>query len=190
MYRLLVSVWDEPALVVVEGKQPISVLDDAGTGWQPAAAAGRMMTLDARSYLPDDILVKIDRATMAVSLEARVPFLDHRVVELAARVPHEITFSNGGSKMLLRSILDRYVPERLVERPKAGFDLPVGEWLRGPLRHWADELLEPERLRHEGYLRPEPVTAAWHEHLSRRRDHEYRLWTVLMFQAWREATKA
>ena len=186
MYRILASVWDRPEHLVVEGREPRTALDDAGNGWEPSAAAARMMAIDARTYLPDDILVKVDRATMDVGLEARVPFLDHRVVELASTLPTELTFGGAG-KWALRSVLDRYMPAALVDRPKAGFDLPIGEWLRGPLRPWAEELLDPARLRREGYLQPEPVSAVWHEHLSRRRSHEYRLWTVLMFQSWLEA---
>jgi len=149
-------------------------------------AAGRMMYRDALSYLPDDILCKVDRAAMAVSLETRVPFLDHRVAELAWRLPMHLKIRGNEGKWALRQVLYKYVPRELIERPKAGFAIPVGQWLRGPLRPWAEALLDEKRLRHEGYLDPAPIRKVWQQHLSGRYDWTGRLWAVLMFGAWLE----
>jgi asparagine synthase (glutamine-hydrolysing) len=142
------------------------------------------MYCDAVSYLPDDILAKVDRASMAVSLETRVPFLDHRVAELAARIPLEMKVRGGRGKHILRRLLHREVPRRLVERPKAGFAIPVGEWIKGPLRPWAEDLLDPGLMRAEGWFDPEVVRRRWRDHLSGRRDSTVALWAILMFQAW------
>jgi asparagine synthase (glutamine-hydrolysing) len=143
-----------------------------------------MMRTDAVTYLPDDILAKVDRAAMAVGLETRVPFLDPRVVAFAWRLPLSYRLREGESKRVLRRVLYRHVPRALVERPKAGFAVPLAAWLRGPLRDWAESLLAEGRLQREGYFTPAPIRKAWAEHLSGRRDWQYHLWDVLMFQSW------
>jgi asparagine synthase (glutamine-hydrolysing) len=151
-----------------------------------APAMEQMQFLDAAGYLPGDILTKVDRASMAVGLEVRVPFLDHTVVEHAGRLPCRYKVRGRAGKWILRRILERYVPAPLFERPKQGFVAPVSGWLRGPLRDWADSLISAERLGSHGLLAPDTVQRLWREHQSRRRDWSARLWAILMFQAWHE----
>jgi asparagine synthase (glutamine-hydrolysing) len=154
---------------------------DAGAG---APDAVRMMYCDAVSYLPDDILCKVDRAAMAVSLETRVPFLDHRVAAVAARIPVEMKIRGGTGKHILRRLLYREAPRALFERPKAGFGVPVGEWIRGPLRPWAEELLDPAKMRADGYFDAGIVQSRWQQHLRRDSDSTPALWAIIMFNAW------
>jgi len=188
MYRSLVSHWRQPASMVIGGSEPATLLDEPMPGLEALGDVERMMYWDARTYLPDDIMVKVDRAAMAVSLEVRAPFLDHRVMELAWRLPLRMKLRDGVGKWVVRKVLERHVPTALVERPKMGFGVPIDQWLRGPLRNWAGDLLSPDRLRREGFLRPEPIQLKWQEHQAGTRNWQYLLWDVLMFQAWLAGT--
>ncbi len=183
LYIDLVSHWKEPTKLVLNGREPIPTLTDL-----PGTYAERMMYQDLVTYLPDDILTKVDRASMGVSLEARAPFLDdHKTVELAWQLPLNMKLRGGQGKWILRQVLYRYVPPEMVERPKMGFGVPLDCWLRGPLREWAEALLDEGRLRREGFFDPAPIRSTWREHLSGQFNRQYLLWDVLMFQAWREA---
>jgi asparagine synthase (glutamine-hydrolysing) len=196
LYRSLVSEWRDPAALLQPDsdghsiREPGSPLDWPLPAVLSCDPVARMMATDTLNYLPNDILTKVDRAAMAISLETRAPFLDHRVAELAWRLPMAMKIQprRGGftTKWALRQILHKYVPRELFERPKAGFGMPIGQWLRGPLRPWAEDLLYPVAMQRQGFLRPEPIQQLWHQHLSGRFDHTTRLWTVLMWQAWLE----
>jgi asparagine synthase (glutamine-hydrolysing) len=189
LYHRLASHWVNPQSVVIGASwnDHMRGENSVGATW---SFAQQMMYLDMVTYLPDDILTKLDRASMAVSLEGRVPLLDHHVVEFAWRVPMHMKIRNGQGKWLLRQVLHRYVPADLIERPKSGFGIPLAEWLRGPLRDWAESLLDVRRLRDEGYFHPQPVREKWAQHLSGRGSWEYHLWDVLMFQAWLDNQRA
>lgn len=183
LYLGLVTHW-EPEGLVIGGQEPPTCLRSHPLPLPGLDAVQRMMALDAITYLPDDILVKLDRAAMGVSLETRVPFLDHRVVEFAWRIPQSMKLRDGVGKWILRQVLDRHVPRSLIDRPKMGFGVPIDSWLRGPLRDWAEALLAESRLRQEGYLNPAPIRQKWAEHSSGQRNWQYHLWDVLMFQTW------
>ncbi len=188
LYRGMVSQWPDPAEVVIGGTEPPTLLSGLQPALQGLSDVERMMALDMLTYLPDDILAKVDRASMAVSLESRVPFLDHRVVEFAWALPMEYKLRRENNsyttKWVLRQVLYRHVPRELIERPKMGFGVPIDSWLRGPLREWAEDLLDESRLKREGYFNPAPIRQKWAEHLSGQRNWQHPLWCVLMFQAW------
>ena len=186
MYKGLVTFW-EPETVVLGAEEPPTALTNQSQQAEIPDFIQRMMFLDQVSYLPDDILAKIDRASMAVSLESRVPLLDHRVAEFAWKLPLDMNIQNGKGKCLLRRVLQRYVPDELIERPKMGFGVPIDDWLRGPLREWAESLLDDTRLKSEGFLNSSVVREKWNEHLLGNRNWSSQLWTVLMFQAWLES---
>ena len=186
MYRSLVTEWPNVEDLVLGATKLETILDDDVLIQGISEISHRMMIWDTMSYLPDDILTKIDRSAMSVSLETRVPFLDHRVIDLAWRLPFHMKIRNGQGKWVLRQVLYKYVPRDLIDRPKVGFAIPIANWLRGPLRSWAESLLDEVRLEQEGYFNPVPIRQAWKEHLSQKYDWSNRLWIILMFQMWLE----
>jgi len=185
-YRQFVSYWKRPEEVVIGASLPQGPFDRASE----LKFFDHMTLLDSVSYLPDDILVKVDRAAMSVSLETRVPLLDHRVYEFARRLPWQYKNRDGQGKWLLRQLLYRHVPRELVDRPKKGFGVPLGIWLRGPLKDWAYAMLEPERLKAQGLFHARPILQKWREHQSGRRDWSPHLWGVLMAQAWLDESES
>ena len=187
MYREFVTNWRDPSGMALGAREPATALTDRSRWPSFDDFVPRMMYLDSVSYLPDDIMVKVDRAAMGVSLETRAPFLDHRVVEFAWRIPTEYKVRDGQGKWILRRVLDRHVPRELIERPKMGFGVPIDHWLRKELRDWAGDLLSPTRLRAEGYLDADAIQLKWNEHQGGGRNWQYPLWVALMFQSWLDA---
>lgn len=187
LYKGFVSHWKQPSLVVKNGIEYPSALTNKQNWIETTDFTERMMHLDLISYLPDDILTKVDRATMGVGLESRIPLLDHRIVEFAWQLPHSMKNRNGQSKWLLRQVLYQYLPKEMMERPKMGFGVPINEWLKTSLRDWAEDLLDEKKLEEQGFFYPQPILEKWQEHLSGKRNWSYHLWDVLMFQAWLES---
>jgi asparagine synthase (glutamine-hydrolysing) len=186
-YQALVTQGDETELLVDGPRENGSDARIAGLRQQFTDDMSWMQYLDTVTYLPDDILTKVDRASMAVALEVRVPLLDHRVVELSWRLPQRFKLRGGTGKWLLRQIAYKYVPKALLKRPKMGFGVPIDQWLKGPLKDWAGDLLNPSALEQEGLLRPVSLERNWTEHQSGARNRQHLLWNVLMFETWRRA---
>ncbi|MFW2439327.1 MAG: asparagine synthase (glutamine-hydrolyzing) [Arenicellales bacterium] len=187
LYHGLISHWKDTANLVLGAEEALTQLTDSSQWAELADCMQRMQYLDAVSYLPDDILVKVDRAAMGVSLETRVPFLDHRVVEYAWSLPQHLKVRNGEGKWILRRVIDKYIPSTMMDRPKMGFAVPIDSWLRGPLRDWAESLLNEHRLREEGFFNPSPIRKKLAEHMSGERNWQHHLWDVLMFESWLES---
>jgi len=185
-YHKLTSHWQDPTSIVIGAKEPLTLITDTNAWPQTDSFQHAMMAMDAQTYMTDDILVKVDRAAMANSLETRVPMLDHHVIELAWRMPLDYKIRNGEGKWLLKQVLFRHVPKTLIERPKMGFGIPLHDWLRDSLRDWAEALLNESLLKQQGYFHPAPIRKMWEDHLSGIRNHQDNLWSILMFQAWLE----
>lgn len=188
LYLNLMSHWKKPQDIVIGGKDPVTAITDTALWPRVSDFTHRMMHLDMATYLPGDILVKVDRAAMGVSLEGRIPLLDTEIIEFAWRLPMHLKVRNGRGKWLLRETLYKHVPKHLIDRPKRGFGIPLDAWLRGPLRDWAEDLLSESRLRREGFFHAAPIRQKWDEHLSGARNWHFYLWDVLMFQAWHAHT--
>ena len=186
LYIALTSHFNPPSEIVLQGEESPTLVTRFNEWAKIPSPIERMLYFDSVTYLPDDVLTKVDRASMAVSLEARAPFLDHRIYEFAWHLPLSEKIYNGKGKRILRELLAKYVPKELFERPKKGFSVPIGDWIRGPLRPWAESLISEEKLKQQGYLKSEKVRALWDEHQSLKRDRQHQLWDILQFQAWLE----
>ncbi|MFV1966085.1 MAG: asparagine synthase (glutamine-hydrolyzing) [Pirellulaceae bacterium] len=189
LYTRFHTHWKDPLAVVIDGRLPATAFYRCGDWARRDDFLEEMMYVDSITYLPDDILVKVDRASMSVGLEARMPFLDHRLVEFAWTLPANLKVRDGRTKWIVRQILGRHVPRQLVEGPKSGFGVPIDRWLRGPLRDWAEDLLSEERLNSDGFFHAPPIRRLWQEHLNRSQDWHYYLWDILMFQAWWQSVR-
>lgn len=189
-YQYLLSQWKSPEELLAQGREASSEVNESSNWEGFPDMTHAMMHMDLLFYLPEDVLVKLDRASMGVGLEARVPYLDHRLIELAWRLPLSMKIRRRQTKWVLRQVLYKYVPKQLIKRPKRGFEVPLDSWLRGPLRDWAGSLLDETRLKREGYLNPVPIRRTWEEHLRGREHGQHRLWGVLMFQQWLDQTRS
>jgi len=188
-YLDFISYWADPEGLVINSNEPKTALNNNLKNIKNMNDMERMMYLDLLTYLPGDILTKVDRASMANSLETRLPFLDHRLIEFVWSLPHEFKYSNGQTKLLLKEVLNKYIPKRLYDRPKQGFGIPVNEWLKGSLRPWGEDLLSENILKDQGFFDAEKVRKKWVEHQSGKSNWQHQLWNVLMFQSWLEENK-
>ena len=184
MYHKLTSNCQQPERLVKQSREPIDLITSSSSHPRSADFSELMMYLDSVTYLPEDILTKVDRASMAVSLEARVPLIDHELVECAWSLPQRFKIRDGEGKWILKQIVHRHVPEAMMRRPKMGFGVPIDKWLRGPLKSWASELLDRDRLTAEGFFEPSVVCDLFERHLSGKAQLELQLWSILMFQSW------
>jgi asparagine synthase (glutamine-hydrolysing) len=189
LYHAINSHWRDPGSIVIGGREHMTALTDPAQRPELGDYTAEMMFMDTIAYLPDDILVKVDRAAMAVSLEARAPLLHHEIQEFALRIPPSERTRGMRGKLPLRRVLDRYVPSALIERPKIGFSVPIDSWLRGPLRPWAEEMLSPTHLRSAGLFEVAPIRKLWDDHLSGSRNRQFLLWDVLMAMSWYDAQR-
>jgi asparagine synthase (glutamine-hydrolysing) len=186
MYLSLVSFWDNTEEIVLNSSEPMTIPRDYNNWIGNLDDRENMMFLDTISYLPDDILTKVDRSSMAVSLESRAPFLNHALIELSQRIPIELKIKEGKGKWILRNILNDFIPTNFIDKPKTGFGVPIAEWLRGPLKEWAESLIDNSRLKHDGYFNAVLVSDMWEKHINKDRNYGHHLWSILMFQAWLE----
>ena len=186
-YYMLRTNWKNPNEVVINCKEPGTLLTEFKPELRDLNNQQKMMVLDLITYLPDDILVKVDRAAMASSLETRAPFLDHKLIEYIWKIPHSLKFRKGSGKVILKNILNQYVPKNLTERPKMGFGIPIDVWLRGPLRDWGESLLDEKKMQQDNYFDTKLIRDKWNEHISGKRNWQNHLWDILMFQAWKKA---
>ena len=184
LYYMLCSHWQNPSMALLNSNEPGTLLTKFKPNLEELNNQEQMMVLDLITYLPNDILVKVDRAAMATSLETRTPFLDHKLINYVWKIPQSLKFRDGNGKWILKKILNQYVPKNLTERPKMGFGIPIDKWLRGPLRDWAENLLSEKRLQHEGYFNHDLIRNKWLEHLSGKKNWQSDLWDILMFQSW------
>tara|TARA_Y100001936_G_scaffold199197_1_gene200508 strand:- start:1791 stop:2498 length:708 start_codon:yes stop_codon:yes gene_type:complete len=184
LYLSLVSNWQEPLTLVKDSIEPVSYVNNKELKFDSFDPIQSMMIKDSLTYLPDDILTKVDRAAMSLSLESRVPFLNHNIFEFTSTLPLDLKVRGNETKWILRQVLYNYVPKEIIERPKVGFAVPIDNWLRGELRDWAEDLLDERKIIQEGFFNPKVISSKWNQHLTKKKNWDQQLWDVLMFQSW------